>query len=243
LWRLNEHYLWMSFRGLSVHAADSALEKRFWDVFPARSLRFWPFFAQQSKALETFLERTLPVLVDIRLTGFGRFAVDMRLLSPRAIVEWRGEVWCVSREGRMWNAEDKSLWFPGLRIPQKPLWRVASLPESVKEGIPAPGGVFPSLVSIDFIEDFLSAFGGEAWFGDVQEVSLERRAGADLFRLRLVRGQQEFMLLIQQDKYDGRDLHETLNRVLEILSEEGGSHLIDATYRNKIVVKGYSGSR
>jgi hypothetical protein len=243
LWRLNERYLWMSFRGLSIDVGDPALEKRFWDVFPSRSLRFWPFFAQQSKDIETFLERTLPVLVSIRMTGFGSFAVSMKLLSPRVIVEWRGEVWCISSEGRMWNAGDRSLWFPGLRIPQKPLWRLASLSESVKEDFHAPGGVFPSLVSIDFVEDFLSDFGGEAWFRDVQEVSLERRAGADLFRLRIVRGRQEFTLLIQRDKYEGRDLHETLNRVLEILSKEGGSHLIDATYKNKIVVKGYSDSR
>jgi hypothetical protein len=239
-WRLNEHYLWMSLRELRIEAADPVLEMRFWDVFPSRSLWFWPFFARKSKDIEAFLERTLPVLVDIRLTGFGRFAVRIKSLTPRVIVEWRGEAWCVSREGRMWNVGDRSLWISGLEIPRKPLWRVASLSESVKDGFPAPGGVFPSLVSIDFIEDFLSAFGGEAWFEDVQEVSLERRAGSDLFRLRLVRGQQEFTLLIQRDKYEGKYLNETLRRVLETLSKEGGSHTIDATYKNKIVVRGYS---
>ncbi|MDR1649541.1 MAG: hypothetical protein LBR71_04705 [Synergistaceae bacterium] len=241
LWRLNEYCLWMSFRELSVEAADPALERRFWDVFPSSSLRFWPFFARKSKDIEAFMERTLPVLTDIRLKGFGRFTVRVQPLTPRMIVEWRGEVWCVSREGRMWNAGDRSLWIPGLEIPRKPLWRVASLSEvsGGGDGLSAPGGVFPSLVSIDFVEDFLSAFGGESWFEDVREVSLERRAGSDLFRLRLVRGQQEFTLLIQRDKYEGKGLNETLRHVLDILSKEGGSHIVDATYKNKIVVRGY----
>jgi hypothetical protein len=240
LWGLNEHYLWMSFRGLSVEAFDPALERRFWDVFPSRSLRFWPLFAQKSEDIKAFLERTLPVLVNIRMTGFGVFSVEIKPLSPWVIVGWQGEVWCVSREGRMWNAGDKSLELPGVKIPQKPLWRAASLSEPGEDGLPLPGGVFPSLVSTGFIEDFLSAFGGAAWFGDVREVSLERRAGSDLFRVRLVRGRQEFMILIQRDKYEERDLNETLARVLETLSGEGGSHLIDATYKNKIVVRDYS---
>jgi hypothetical protein len=230
----------MSLRGLTIETADPALERRFWDVFPSQSLRFWPFFARKSKDIEAFLERTLPVLVNIRMTGFGVFAVEIKPLSPRVAVGWRGEVWCISQEGRMWNAGDKSLELPGMKIPQKPLWRIASLSEPGKDGLPLPGGVFPSLVPIDFIEDFLSAFGDEAWFEDVREVSLERRAGAGLFRLRLVRGGQEFIILLQRDKYEGRDLNETLERVLKTLSREGGSHLIDATYKNKIVVRDYS---
>jgi hypothetical protein len=246
LWCLNERFLWMSFRDLSIEAADPVLERRFWDVFPSRSLKFWPFFAQKSKDIEAFLEKTLPMLVDIRMTGFGSFSVRMKMLSPRVIVEWRKEIWCVSREGRMWNTGDRSLWLPGLEIPRSPLWRVASLSElenEINEGeLPAPSGVFPALVSIEFIEDFLSSFGGETWFGDVREISLERRAGSDLFRLSLVRGEQEFIILIQRDKYEERDLNDTLASVLETLFEEGGSHLVDATYRDKIVVSAYSGS-
>jgi hypothetical protein len=231
----------MSFRSLRVEAADPVLEKRFWDVFPSGCLRFWPLFMRKSKDIEAFLERTLPVRVNIRLTGFGSFSADISLLSPWMIVEWRGEVWCISREGRMWNVGDKSVQLPGLEIPQKPLWRISSLPAfSAAPGgneLPLPGGVFPSLVSTDSIEVFLSDFGGEAWFGDIREAALERRAGSELFRLRLVRGRQEFTILIQRDKYEGRDLNETLGRILEILSREGGSHLIDATYKNKIVVR------
>jgi hypothetical protein len=239
LWRLNEYYLWMSIRGLSVEAADPVLERRFWDVFPSQSLWFWPLFTWKSKDIEAFLERTLPVLVNIRTTGFGTFAVTIKPLTPRVIVEWRGEIWCISREGRMWHIDDKSLWLPGLEIPKKPLWRAAAFSGPDKDGLPLPGGVFPSLVSTDFIEDFLSAFGGETWFESVEDVSLERRAGADLFRLRLVRGQQEFMILIQRDKYEGKDLRVTLESVLETLFREGGSHQIDATYKNKIVVTDY----
>jgi hypothetical protein len=194
---------------------------------------------QKSRDIKAFLEKTVPILVNVRLTGFGSFGVDIELLSPWVLVEWRQAVWCISREGRMWNAGDESLRLSGLEIPRKPVWRVASLFASNDDRGSLPGGVFPSppLVPTESIENFLSSFGGEPWFGDVEEISLERRAGAELFRLRLVRGQQEFTILIQRDKYEGKELDEALGRVLEDLSREGGSHLIDATYENKIVVR------
>jgi hypothetical protein len=235
--RLNEHYLWTSFRGLSVEADNPALERRFWDVFPSRSSVFWPFFVWKSRDVRDYLERTLPVFVRIRAMGFGSVAVEIKMLSPRALVEWRGGRWCVSREGRMWNADDGNTQLPGLRVPWKPLWRISSLSEPEDEGALLPGGVFPSPVSIDSIDDFLSSFSSEAWFVDVREISLERRAGAELFRLRLVRGEREFTILIQRDKYEGKALNETLRHVLESLFREGGGYLVDATYKNKIVVK------
>jgi hypothetical protein len=193
-------------------------------------------FIRKAGDIRAFLEKTLPVLMDVRRTGFGSFAVDIRWLSPRIVVEWRKEIWCVSREGRMWNTGDENLRFSGLRVPRKPLWRIASLPESGDDETP-PAGVFPSIVPLRPIDEFLSAFGGEAWFEGVREISLERRAGSDLFRLFLVRGKQEFTLLIQRDKYERESLRKALRDIMDSLSSEGGSHFIDATYSKKIVVR------
>ncbi|MDR1048295.1 MAG: hypothetical protein LBL51_00950 [Synergistaceae bacterium] len=239
LWRFNERYLWMSFRGFRIEVSDPALERRFWDVFPSRCLRFWPLFVRQSREIGAFLERTLPVLVDTRMTGLGEFSTEIRLLTPWLLVEWRGARWCVSREGRMWNTADESARVPGLELPRKPVWKFSSSSEAL-ERTPWPGGDFPSIFSMGPVEDFLSRFGREPWFRDVQEVTVGRRAGDELFRLRFVRGRQEFVILIQHEKYEARELEVTLARILAALLEEGGSHLIDATYRNKIVVSALS---
>ncbi|MDR1741947.1 MAG: hypothetical protein LBR38_08950 [Synergistaceae bacterium] len=233
-----EWYAWMSFRYFGVSAATYALERRFWDVFPSRVLRFWPLFVGESGSLRAFLERTLPVTVDVEMTGFGAFEVDIRWLSPLMLVEWNGRVWCVSRENRMWDAGERQ---PGLRLPEKPLWRFAWIGTESERALGVagagrtPSGVFPSVFPIEPVEAFMVNFGGESWFSDVTEVYADRVAGEDVFRLRLVRGRQEIVVSVQNR---GGEFGEVLGRLLESLFREGGSHFVDATYRNKIVVSG-----
>lgn len=241
LWTLFEYNEWMSLRNYSIKAADPVLERRFWEMFPSQCLRFWPFFIRKSQDMGSFLEKTLPIVVRTKMTGFGVFSTDIELLSPWVVIEWRGIVWCVSREGKMWNTSDPSTHIKGLDIPQKPLWRMSpsAFPLSQDER-PLPGGVFPSLFSVEVIEKFLTEFENEPWFKDAQEIFLDRRAGADLLKLRLVRGKQEFVILIQRDKYGWRELNIALEHILDRLLKEGGNHLIDATYEDKIVVRNLS---
>ena len=239
LWHLNERYVWMSMRELSVNAANSVLEERYWDVFPSQCLYFWPLFIRKSQDVAAFLEKTNPVLVKTNMTGMGSFAVDIRLLSPHMLVEWKGEAWCISKEGRMWNVLDGGFGLRELKIPQKPIWRVRASSVVSGDELSLPGGVFPSIFSIDVIDDFLKGLGDASWFNGVEEVDLDRRAGDDLFRLRYVRGRQNFTILIQGNKYKWQELGLALERILD-LERENGDRLIDATYADKIVVKNLS---
>lgn len=232
----------MSLRSYSVEADDPALEKFFWESFPAEGLRFWPVLLYRAQSIGDFLEKTIPVLVHTTMTGYGRFTTKIDLLSPWLLLEWRGQIWCLSREGRMWNTADASLRVGGMKVPAKPLWRIAPLagdPVSADERS-LPGGVFPALFPVSVIKKFLAEFEKENWFGDVQEIVLDRRGGADLFRLRFVRGTQEFRILIQEDRYGWQELNIALGYIVNRLLKEGGNHLIDATYANKIVVRNLS---
>ena len=240
LWRLDERYTWMSMREMSVNASNPVLEARYWDVFPSQCLRFWPLFIRKSQDVALFLERTNPVLIETRMTGLGCFVTDIKLLSPRIIVEWKGEIWCISKEGRMWNLAEGSFGFRDLKIPLKPLWRVLISSFVHENEQLLPGGVFPSVFSTDTIDDFLVGLGNASWFDGVEEVALDRRAGEDIFRLRYVREGQNFTILIQRDNYDWEELGLALEQVLNRLGREDGSCLIDATYKDKIVVQNLS---
>lgn len=237
LWRLNEHYAWMSMREKSVNAANSVLEERFWDIFPSQSLRFWPLFIRKSQDVAAFFEKTNPVLVETRMTGMGSFVTDIKLLSPHIIVEWRGELWLISKEGRMWNLADENFGFMEMKIPRGPIWRmpVTSAVHGYEQ--PLPGGVFPSIFSMDAIDDLLEGLGNAPWFDSVEEVTLDRRVGADLFVLRYVREEQIFKVLIQRGRHAWEELNFALEHILGRIGEEDGNRLIDATYRDRIVVK------
>ncbi|MDR1873765.1 MAG: hypothetical protein LBQ90_01955 [Synergistaceae bacterium] len=240
LWCLNERYAWMSLRGYRLTAGNSFVEKRFWDVFPAESLRFWPSFLQESQNVASFLERTIPVEVRTQLTGFGTFSTTVSLLSPWLLVEWRGQTWCISREGRMWSTADEDARIGGLRIPEKPLWRIASSDSSGVDEAPLPRGVFSSLFPVNIIENFLEGFGKASWFENVREIALERRAGADLFRLHYVSEERKYTILIQRNRSGWQELNTALEHILKRLPKDGGSRLIDATYENRIVVRALS---
>jgi hypothetical protein len=169
------------------------------------------------------------------MTGFGTFLTNMDLLSPWLLVEWRGQVWCLSREGRMWNTADEDARIEGLNIPEKPLWRIRTDSAEGNEA-PVPKGVFPFLFSVEGIERFLEGFGKSSWFGYVEDVTVDRRGGADIFTLRCVRGKRTLTILIQKNPQGWQELNTALEHILERLWREGGDHLIDATYEDRVVV-------
>jgi len=237
LWHLNERHMWMSMRAMSVNASSPDLEERYWDIFPSQSLRFWPLFMRRARDLEVFLEKTAPVLVNTRMTGIGSFVADITLLSPHVVIEWQGEMWCISEEGRMWNLAEGSFGFSELQIPMRPIWRMQS-PSLIGENNQfLPSGVFPSIFSTELIDSFLKGLGNASWFDGVEEIALSRRAGDDLFELRYAREGKNFTILIQKSKHDLEELGLVLEYILNRLRLEGGNHLIDATYNDKVVVK------
>ncbi len=63
----------------------------------------------------------------------------------------------------------------------------------------------------------------------------------DLFRMKIEREGQILEVLLQSAKYDGQDVGAALEKVFSRLSEEGGSHVVDATYEGKILVKSLPG--
>ena len=235
---LFEHYAWLSLRNYTIRSATPELERRFWALLPSAGVRFWPLFIRQSQNIGAFMERTIPVAVITEMEGWGTFSTNIRLLTPWLLVHWRNQVWCISKEGRMWNTAEPQTRVGGLEVPKKPLWKISPFFGSFGEDSgPLPAGVFPSIFPVEVFEEFGAAFGGEPWYKDLQEVVLERRAGADLFKLRLTRDKQEFAIWIHRSKYKQSDLNIALVHILSRLAKEGGNHLIDATYEDKIVVR------
>ena len=137
----------------------------------------------------------------------------------------------------MWDAADPDMRPSDEQMETGPLWRLEIL-SGDRGGV--PGGVFPSPFPLEKINEFLSEYRNYPLFGNVKEIQWERRGGADLFRLSLLRNQQVIKILIQKDKYGRQELGGMIGDILGRLSKEGGNHLIDATYEGKIILKDLS---
>lgn len=231
-----DYRYWFVLRGYRVEAQAQVLEQRLWEVFPQRCLTFWPYLLKDARGLKEFLERDMPVTVDTRMNKLGRFTTKIDWLRAWVKVEWRGKVWSISRDGRMWQYEQgrqndddagKLLW----KIPEQ-----GNIQEDLSVQAPMYG-VFTSPISLEVIGSFLDDFRGFRWFDAANEITWERRAGMNLFILKLKYGTQDFELYLQREKYPDQNLGLELEELFSRLINEGGNHVIDATYEGKILLR------
>ena len=106
--RIYEYKYWFTLKDYRIIAQSQALERRLWEVFPKRCLTFWPYLIKDSKGMKDFLERDMPVTVDTQMEGWGHFTTRIDWLKTWVKVDWRGHIWCISRDGKMWLYEQGS---------------------------------------------------------------------------------------------------------------------------------------
>ncbi len=233
---------WFALSNYEIDTQSKELEQRLWEIFPQRDVAFWPYLLKDSEALRDFLERDMPVSVNTQMLKLGKFKTEIKWLEPWVKVQWREKLWYISRDGKMWALDDEiNRNFRG--NDPKIIWRIPKdLPDSTSEGVSSDDavplfGVFKTPLSTQTMENFMNYFHDYSWFEFVSEVTWERRAGSDLFVLKLERNSQKFEVFIQRDKYSDQDLGSLIEDVFEELAHEGGNHIIDATYEGKIVIK------
>ncbi len=233
---ISQYKYWFTLKGYKVQTQSQALEQRLWEVFPKRCLTFWPYMLSDRNGIKEFLERDVPVTVNTEMNAFGKFTTSISWLEAWIKVEWRGQIWCISRDGRMWlfergrrndNSAGRLVW----KIPDE-----GNNTEGVTPQAPM-SGVFKSPISTEVIASFLDEFRGCRWFEAANEITWERRAGMDLFVLKLSHGTQKFELYLQREKYSGQDVGEIIEELFSRLINEGGNHVIDATYEGKVLLR------
>ncbi len=235
LTRVYEYRYWFTLNDYRIDAQSQALERRLWEVFPKRCLTFWPYLIRDSKGMKEFLERDMPVIVDTKMEGLGHFRTRIDWRKAWIKVDWRGQIWCISRDGMMWLYEPGR---PSEAESGSLVWKVPEDGGTYEVDVKAPMfGVFASPISTAVIDSFLEEFRGCKWFDAAQEISWERRAGMDMFFLKLEHNTQRFELYLQREKYAGQDIGGAIDEIFTRLINEGGDHIIDATYEGKIMLR------
>ncbi len=230
-----DYEFWFALKGYEIEAQSSVIEQRLWEIFPRRCLRFWPYLLSDAEGLKEFLERDMPVRVETHMESFGRFKTKIEWLNVWVKVNWRGNIWSISRDGRMWLYENGTKNDDGI---DGPVWSFSEKGNENENAVQIPfSGVFKSPLPVETIAGFLYEFDTFKWFNSANEISFESRAGMNLFVLKISNGSQNFELHLQPDKYPGQDVGQTVDDIFAKLIREGGSHLIDATYEGKILLR------
>ena len=233
LFYIAQYESWFALKGYRIEAESNVIEQRIWEVFPRRCLDFWPYLLSDSKGMKEFLESDMPVSVETHMESFGRFVTRANWLKAWIKVSWRGSLWSISRDGRMWLYESGSKDDAELT---GPIWKIAEKNEDSDGKIFS--GVFKSPLPFNTIANFLGDFESFEWFNKAGEITLESRAGMNLFILKISRSSQKFEIYVQPEKYPDQDVGKTIEDILAKLTAEGGDHIIDATYEGKILLRG-----
>ena len=174
----------------------------------------------------------MPVTVETHMESFGRFVTRAEWLRAWVKVNWRGSIWSISMDGRMWLYDQGSKDDANLT---GPIWKIS---EKENAGEKNFSGVFKSPLPIATMAAFMRDFQTFEWFNSASEITLESRAGMNLFIFKISRGTQKFELQFQPEKYPDQDVGQTLEDIFSKLISEGGNHIIDATYEGKILLRG-----
>lgn len=227
---VRDYRYWFALDDYQVKAQSPVIEQRLWEIFPKRCLTFWPYMYKDADGIKEFLERDMPVTVETR-SSWGKFTTKIEWLSVWVKVQWRGKLWCISKEGKMWENS------PGRQNDEGAAHLVWKINELEEEEPPNMYGVFRTPLSTEVISSFVEEFRLYKWFDAANEITWQRQAGMDLFILQLLRGNQRIELRLLRDKYPGQDIGRTIEDLYMKLINEGGNHIIDATYKEKIIVR------
>ncbi len=231
IYRIAEYKGYFALSNYEIISDSPELEKRLWEVFPNRCIKFWPYIYWDAKGFEEFLMRDIPVNVRTEIKFTGKIKTVIKYLQSWLKVEWRGHIWSISRDGRMWLADESE--------ENKLIWK---LPESANIGDEFNlqinlNGIFRAPFSTEIMRRFQNDFENYEWFKNANEITWERRAGYDLFKLQINNAKQNLEIHVQREKYLGQDLGEIIQEIYKRALREGGNKVIDATYEGKVLLR------
>jgi len=228
-----ENFGFLSLKGYVLETPNADVEKRFWELLPSECLRYWPVMVFKSSQIRALMEKTIPVRVSTEAKGVGLFHTRISYFEPWIMVEWRGNIWHLSKEGYMWATELYTL-----KVPDSPLWKVSeALTRYSDIGRPfVPEGVFPAMFPTEELKHFETLFKAQSWYRGVEYVDFDRRAGEIVLRISLNLSGKKIILTVNGEEGKLSEIDMLLKQILPETGVGDGEIFIDMSYPDKVVV-------
>lgn len=227
-----ESFGFFSLNGYVLETPNAEVEKRFWELLPPECIRYWPALVFKSSQIRALMEKTIPVKVSTEAKGVGLFHTRVSYIEPWLKIEWRGNVWHLSKEGCMWATE---LSFKDFKSPvwkvSEALTRYSDIGKSI-----TPDGVFPAMFSVEELERFEAIIKVKSWYTDVEYVDFDRRTGEILLRILLNINGRKILLIINGEENKISEIDMLLKQILPQIDLRDREILIDMSYPDKVVV-------
>ena len=209
-----------------------------WDLVSGTEQRFWPLLWLRRGDFERRLESRYPLTAWMRLSGWGAFTLQVTPLRPRLRFFWQNQVWLADAEGRVWKANlRENTRVRGLRPPGSPMvyWEEGMPP--LLSGGDLQGDVAATSLPLEEIQKWVVEMDRLTWLGTLEALAVRREDGTVRILGSYRKGQQRIRLLLPEERADWGRIFGALEVLWSRESQAGSRLLVDATYKDRIIVR------
>lgn len=202
--------------------------------------RFWPVLYIQREKYCKKIESQYPLTCRMNIAGWGRLKLKLNVLQPAAKIYWDGKYWYLSSDGRIWqtNIEENSI-LNLSELKDKPLiyWSDDKMPPCSAES--SGGNIKNSSVRAENIYEWYENLKAIAWLDKIAAIKTETNDGVSAVRIifRKKNGSSGVSVLMPENCGDWIVAGLAVNKICTDLQNLPQTDFIDATYKNKILVK------
>lgn len=235
LYCAEERYSFFRLRELEIVPRGVLPDELVWQSVPAKTENFW-LFPVWDGGLKERIESFYPVQVKLKVSGWGRYRLNLLPLEPFIYVRWNQKVWLVSKDGRMWLANLPANLKARLQLPRVPILEWDS-------GMPIPintegqrGDISSSSLPLRKIAGWMDAMEKAGWIDDVQEIVATKINGRPVVRVML--GSDEGIvgeIILKEDTSDWHQLAQAFKQkgIYPTKNGECANIEINATFLDK----------
>lgn len=177
LYCVEQRYSFFRLRDLEIEPKGVLADELIWQSVPVKAENSWLSLMWDGGGLKEKIESFYPVQVNLRVSGWGRYRLEVSPLEPFVFVYWNSRMWLVSTNGRMWLANLPVNAKVRLQLPHRPIleW---------DRGMPIPintegqkGDISPSSLPLRKIAGWMDTLEKTGWIHNVHKIVAKKIDG------------------------------------------------------------------
>lgn len=227
-------------KNISVEPSNILPESVIWCNVTKWQKSFWPALLVRQKSYRRQIETVYPLSCKLSVKKWGCLKLKLSLLKPEFIVCWDSKYWYVSENGKIWQVsleENKIL--GGKQQTGKPViyWSEDRIsPYKIGD---VSGNIADSLLPVKEIMEWYQDLQAVGWMDKIKGIKTEVKDGIHTVRVVFKRqdGTAGVSVILPDDHTNWVLLGLAVNKICANLQNLTQNDFIDATYKDKILVK------
>jgi hypothetical protein len=231
-----------AFRLLDITAVPPAIlpENAVWGTIPPEQEKCWFLFWLSKNSYCRLIENYYPVSLNLRLSGWGKFDLEITPLVPAFKMYWGGRFWYVSADARVWLVSlHENSFISADKANSVPVLSWSSDRTTPLEISGKHGNIYSSSLPMERITKWYDNVKALGWHKKVKYIEAGVKEGKKVVRLIFYNeaGDNGVNMLFDDDPELWQEAGLAVKKIYPDISSISPDVFIDTTYKGKILVK------